>query len=406
MAKPQSEIKSSKAEQAGASIPAAAVREQLGRILADPLFSNSSRYSKLLEYIVDNTLKGKHQDLRERIIGVEVFHRPADYDTSTDPTVRVAASEVRKRLALYYKEPGREHELRIEVPTRGYIAEFRMPEQNPAVQASSEKKQRKLWLIGVPAAAVIVALIAWLLVVKFSPEAVVSRFWAPVLEGSKRVLICISSPPRSTTEGVQNSAPNGSSGKAPVRLFDFLRSRGDVALNDVTAASELSSFLHRKGRDAFVQAARNTVLAELRENSPVLLGSFNNNWTIQLGADWRFQFQRESEIGLRWIADVREPANKKWAVDLSAPFNRVELDYVLISRLQDSTTGRWLISVAGLTGVGTQIGCKVLTDPQTLAPLVKNFPEGWESKNLQFVLAVKIIDGSPGASNVVAIHTW
>jgi len=406
LADSQSEIKSSKTEQAGSPIPAAAVREQLGKILADPLFSNSSRYSKLLEYIVDHTLKGKHQDLRERIIGIEVFHRPADYDTSTDPTVRVAASEVRKRLALYYKEPGREHELRIEVPTRGYIAEFRMPEQSQSDKASPGKKWRKLLFIAVPVAALVAGLIGWVLVARFSPEAVVDKFWAPVFDGSKRVLICISSPPRSTTEGTTNPSPGAGSGKAPARLFDFLRSRGDVALNDVTAASALSTFFHRKGREAFVQAARNTVLAELRENAPVLLGSFNNNWTIQLGAGWPFQFRRESELGLLCISDVRDLANKKWSVDLSAPFNKVETDYVLISRLQDPTTGRWLISIAGLTGVSTQTGCQVLTDAQALAPVVKSFPRDWESKNLQLVLAVKMVDGSPGAHNVVAVQTW
>jgi hypothetical protein len=77
-----------------------AVLRQANLILADPLFRNSKRYSNLLRFIVDRTLKGQIDDLRERVIGIEVFRRSPDYDTSIDPTVRVAASEVRKRLAL------------------------------------------------------------------------------------------------------------------------------------------------------------------------------------------------------------------------------------------------------------------------------------------------------------------
>ena len=108
-----------------------AVREQVKRVVSDPLFCNSKRYSGLLKFIADRSLDGRLGDLKERIIGIEVFGRSPDYDTSNDATVRVAANEVRKRLALYYKEPGREQELRIDVPSGSYVAEFRVPELAP-----------------------------------------------------------------------------------------------------------------------------------------------------------------------------------------------------------------------------------------------------------------------------------
>jgi hypothetical protein len=78
----------------------AAIREQLERILADPLFKHSKRYPNLLRYIVERTLDGATADLKERTLGVVVFGREPTYDTSADPIVRLTAGEIRKRIAV------------------------------------------------------------------------------------------------------------------------------------------------------------------------------------------------------------------------------------------------------------------------------------------------------------------
>src|SRR5437867_1291361 len=82
-----------------------AVRRQLNRILASPLFVNSKRSAKLLQYVVDSALEGKAEYLKERTLGIDVFHREPDYDTNQDPVVRNTAVEIRKRLAQYYTAP-------------------------------------------------------------------------------------------------------------------------------------------------------------------------------------------------------------------------------------------------------------------------------------------------------------
>jgi len=79
-----------------------AVLRELQTVLASPHFSNSKRYPALLKYIVEHTLAGKSDLLKERTLGVEVFDRPATYDTNADTVVRYTAGEVRKRLLLFY----------------------------------------------------------------------------------------------------------------------------------------------------------------------------------------------------------------------------------------------------------------------------------------------------------------
>src|ERR1700693_2006733 len=71
------------------------IREQLGKILASPLFKNSRHYPALLRYIVEETLESRGNNLKERSLGVDVFGRDPNYDTNLDPVVRTSACEVR-----------------------------------------------------------------------------------------------------------------------------------------------------------------------------------------------------------------------------------------------------------------------------------------------------------------------
>src|SRR5215813_3672408 len=78
------------------------VRSALESVIASDAFAGSKRCQEFLRLVVEHTLAGDLDFLRERMIGVEMFGRPVDYDTSNDAVVRVRATEVRKRLALYY----------------------------------------------------------------------------------------------------------------------------------------------------------------------------------------------------------------------------------------------------------------------------------------------------------------
>src|ERR1700744_4163569 len=80
------------------------VRQALKEITASHAFAGSKRSQNFLQLIVEHTLDGEFESLRERMIGAEMFGRPVDYDTGSDSVVRVKATEVPKRLAQYYLE--------------------------------------------------------------------------------------------------------------------------------------------------------------------------------------------------------------------------------------------------------------------------------------------------------------
>ena len=108
-----------------------AVLRELQTVLASPHFAASKRYPALLKYIVENTLAGKSDLLKERTLGVEVFDRPATYDTNADTVVRYTAGEVRKRLQLFYHEEGRHSSIRISLPAGSYVPVFSREHDRP-----------------------------------------------------------------------------------------------------------------------------------------------------------------------------------------------------------------------------------------------------------------------------------
>jgi adenylate cyclase len=106
-------------------VSAASVRQALGRILASDPFLNARRPSQFLRFVVETTLAGDESQIKEYLIGVEVFDRPSDYDPKGDPIVRIEAGRLRKKLAQYHSGPGANDPIIIELPKGGYVPAFR-----------------------------------------------------------------------------------------------------------------------------------------------------------------------------------------------------------------------------------------------------------------------------------------
>jgi TolB-like protein/Tfp pilus assembly protein PilF len=105
----------------------ALVRRHLKVVLSSPEFAGSKRAQEFLQLIVEHAIGRDFDLLKERTIGMEMFHRPADYDTANDSVVRVKATEVRKKLAMFYLETGDHHEVRIELHSGSYVPKFVFP---------------------------------------------------------------------------------------------------------------------------------------------------------------------------------------------------------------------------------------------------------------------------------------
>jgi len=139
------------------------IRSALQAVISSDTFAGSKRCQDCLRLVVEHALAGELDALPERMIGVEMFGRPVDYDTSNDAVVRVRATEVRKRLAQYYGQAKSAPSVRIELPPGSYVPEFHWTAKNDARSAPTVSRtppwRRVTAVLGVLAVLAILVLI-------------------------------------------------------------------------------------------------------------------------------------------------------------------------------------------------------------------------------------------------------
>jgi len=374
----------------------AAVLDQLERMISSAAFYKSKRCSRFLRHLVERTLEGGADEIKERTLGVDVFGRPAEYDNNSDPVVRMVASDIRKRIALYYHEPGREQEIRIELPLGSYVPVFLPPQVEPAGSGgdadgmpASGRAAPFRWRLALVALACVGSLVAaaalWQPMAR--PDAF-ERFWGPFLDGESPVTICLAR---------ALSPYTFASPEARLERPSLL------AWQDSTTSTRVASVIAAKGRPYELRRDDNITLADLRQGPAVLIGAFNDVWTLRLTDDLRFEFQNEGSLGR--IVDRTNASSQSWSTDFSDPFPTGH-DYAVISRILESRTGGPLLTIAGLRAYGTGIAGEFVTSRAFLDEMDQMAPAGWQDRNLQVVIMTEVIDGHVGPPKIEALHVW
>jgi Tol biopolymer transport system component len=108
------------------------IREELNRLVSSREFAQAGRLCRFLTFVVERTLAGDRESLKESVIGTAVYDRAPGYDPKAEPIVRTEARRLRAKLADYYQNTGRDDRIFISVPTGGYVASFE-PRREPAM---------------------------------------------------------------------------------------------------------------------------------------------------------------------------------------------------------------------------------------------------------------------------------
>src|SRR6478735_5412945 len=105
-----------------------AARQELDRVLASATFRQVDRLKRFLRFVALEALQGRGDQLKEYVIGVQVFDKSASFDPRADPIVRVQARRLRARLARYYRDEGAEDLVVLDLPKGGYAPVFKARE--------------------------------------------------------------------------------------------------------------------------------------------------------------------------------------------------------------------------------------------------------------------------------------
>jgi hypothetical protein len=383
------------------------IREELHRILSSREFRTSKRSQDFLRYVVENTLGGHCDMLKERTIGIDVFGRSTSYEPSDDATVRVKAGEVRKRLGLYYSDQGTQNPLRIELPSGTYVPQFRVVRlhavtdaapvaeiapagDHPAVEGQSWLTVRRMMLAGLVLAA---GVLTWA-VTRPSPT-LLDEFWAPVLRGASPVFVCAAYVPVWNLDRQPGA-------KGPERPEDYVALTDQfVGGGDLIATSRLTSMLTRLGRPYRLKVGNDVSFADLRSGPAILVGYSYTRWQ-EISNQMRYFIDGiRRPIG---ILDNGQPTS--WALPNLPRDRRTSEDYAIVSRVFHPDTHAMLVELAGITQYGTDAAGDLVTNPDLMAEALRGAPPDWRTKNMQFVLHVKVIAGAPTSPQVVARHFW
>jgi hypothetical protein len=395
-----------------------AVHDAMENILASSQFSNSKRYPALLRYVVDQTLAGNGDQIKERTVGVEVFGRVPDYDTATDTVVRYTASEVRKRLALFY-QTAPDAPVKISLSTRSYLPEFhRLAEAAnttegngqpySALDVNRESCERRILppddgieVRGARHASS--ARLVWILCVAFGACSVLGvlwtwqahhaqsmhRFWSPILGNHEPVII---------SAGSILFATDSKIGTQP---GDSLKDNSYLSFENGLAMGRVAALVNANNAEYRVKSSTETTLDQIREKPVILVGAYNNLWSQRLLAPLRFHFNVRSDEA---ILDSSHPA-KRWARDPSKPFTDTP-DYAIVARFRSTSTDGMVVVLAGLQRFGTDAASQFVVSSRLLDNLDSRIGSDWTDKNVEVVVRVEVVDGKAGVPTIEDTYVW
>jgi hypothetical protein len=315
----------------GNSSEAEAVLQELQRIMVSRHFRSAGRSRQFLQYVVQQKLEGHLDLLKERTIGIEIFHRSPDYATGDDPVVRVQAGEVRRRLEQYYREVPGNSPVSIKLPLGSYSPTFqwaadgasishKLTTATPSITGPlpQAKIRTRQWAI-LAVCFFVLASIAGITIFTHQrtthKKTIMEEFWSPVFATRQPVLICLANPVvyrpslglyerysrthpgtfKTEVERYNHLLPLDPAEKITWGDIAMIPSYG-VAVGDAYAGVSLSGLLGQIGKPSQVRIGSNYSFEDLRNSPAVVVGAFNNRWTMDLTKNLHFAFvEKEGE---------------------------------------------------------------------------------------------------------------
>ncbi|HUZ96020.1 MAG TPA: hypothetical protein VMU57_14030 [Edaphobacter sp.] len=425
-------------------VDSSAIDESLGQILSSARFKDSAQLQTLLKYIVEESLKGHDDALKERIIGIEVFGRKPDYDTADDPIVRSRVGLLRKRLAQYYEsEEAKGTAVRIVIPSGSYYPTFvfhrvtnneskslqskdesqivvfhnegdiQPPVGAPNAPTLSRKALRHIWVTAPVMSAAL--LFAVCIAVPRWRKNELYLLWKPILENNKTVLLytgTVSPVYRRTADPLDRTTSAGDEDlpAVPPSLspLETLPQNGGVVVPvgeglappaDITADLKVGALMSTYRRNLSLRSGLGLPFVDLKGSPTILIGAYDNYWTMDLARELPFFLDRSIKIR------ERHGQHRFWSTSAGSD-SAITEDYAIIFRLLDSKTGGPVIAIAGLTTCGTQAAAEFATDPEQLKKLADIPRDELARRNLEFVLRASLVNCTPTSVDIVAQQVW
>ncbi len=413
------------------------------RVISSAHLSKSGRLCAFLQFVCEETLLGRGDQLNEQKIGVKVFERRIDYDSAEDNIVRSHASRLRQRLEAYFLSEGQNEPLRLTLPRGGYIPQFapsllfakETPPQATAKDVLSRgsfgdaPKEGSRTVVILSLALVVVTVLAlwqWnarrLLFHRSRTDSPVMRaLWDEMFVPGKQTLIV---PGDSTLVLYENL--NGAT--VPLRSYmdksylagaDVIPSqipeqiglreahRRLTSIADAELISDLLRIPEAIQTSPVIRFARDVQVSDLKSANGVLIGAREANpWLAMFEARRNFTIDDDQQTRIFTVSN-RSPRAGESSAYYARSGDPKHLAYALIALVPNLDNSGYILIVEGTSIAGTEAAADFLTHRPyriegILAPVLKQYGR---IPPFEVLLETTNLNGSASQSRVVAFRT-
>jgi hypothetical protein len=441
----------------------AALNEHVKQIIRGPAFKGSQRSGQFLKYIIDQSIAGHFESLKERVIGVELFGRSHSYDTGEDAIVRVTASDVRRRLLQHYSTNENSSEFRLSLPLGSYIPEITRhsgggadgnAESHPALrnvaiqspmpvgfspeiladlaEIRSQEHSKSAWIswgIWTPVCAAIAAITWWGFIWSHSssgkaalPTQIAAVPWSSLLTALRPVHVITSDPnivliqeitgrELSLSDYANHRYISEESGLTPEEIRycrSILWGDNSAAAVDPPIALRIGAFAAMNAGTVDARASRSIQLSDLKtDDNFIFLGSPRSDpWTSLFNDQLDFKFSFDQAAKQEIIINSHPRPNESAKYVPTALGWATGQSFAIIAFVQNPDTNGQVLILAGANGEGTEAAGKFVTDLPRLSSALRSCgirPAG-PPVHFEFLLRLNTMAGSPSHVDVVSCH--
>jgi hypothetical protein len=394
---------------------------EVGRIVKSDVLRGSESLCHLLEYLASHSVDEQGSSVKEYQIATEVFGRSADFDPRLDSTVRVQTSRLRAKLAEYYAGPGAQDEVIVEIP-RGAYSVVVHARPAPAETVSQPEVSRAevapallghrykiaLWMLSISCCGLLLAL-GYLARTRPVPAAEVG----PEIPAALKALwhVFIDAPER--TWIVFSNAEFVGRPETGLRYLDPARDKGPIfdhytGIGEVMAIHELDQLFTLFRHGVLIKRGRLLAMDDVKNNDLIFVGSPSENLTLRdLPAMQEFQFRRlvsgprKGDLGIVNL----HPASGEQEVYVASAALPITEDYAVIGFMPGPTRQHWVMTLAGISTIGTQAAVEYVCNGTSVEQLLRRVQRASaETMPFEAVIRVSISRGVPVSSQLLGVH--
>jgi hypothetical protein len=241
--------------------------------------------------------------------------------------------------------------------------------------------------------------VTWFVTWRINQHSAFAEFWDPILNSPEPVLFCVADQTQYTAISLRDAGN-------PEQLVTLKDNLTAVVIDDLSTIVKIAGVLQSRGKQYTLRGENATNLMDLRNGSSVIVGAFDNAWTLRLTKTLRYHFANDANMAHLWIVDSTNPKQSRWIVDRGEQMatNNYQ-DYAIVARFTDDLTGKPTLVAAGIARGGTIAAGEFLTNPELLR-MVRSRQPSPNTKNVEVVLSTQIVDGEPGTPKIEAVYYW